>query len=177
MDALGEQDYRRILEVSDTASMEEITHEYHRLKRIYSEEAGTFDAISMDEFSPPIRRRILQEIETAYKELCKLQVELPPPPPPESTLLLVRDLPASGTGLRQAREAAGFTLERVMAETNVRLDYLAALEEERFGDLPTAAVYVRGYLTSYLSAIGQSNDQVVSEYMQRHRQWMGQKAK
>jgi hypothetical protein len=177
MEPLSEEDCRRILEVSASASMEDITHEYHRLKRIYGEEGGTFDAISMDEFSPPIRRQILQEIEAAYKELCKFRVETPPLPVPAPVLVLERDLPSDGTGLRRAREASGFSLERVVAETNVRIDYLAALEEERFEDLPTAAVYVRGYLTSYLAAIGQSSEQVVSEYMQRHREWLAKKGR
>jgi len=177
MDPLSEQECRRILEVPEAASMEDIAHEYHRLKRIYGEEGGPFDTISMDEFSPPIRRQILQDIETAYKELCRLYVEAPPLPAPPPILILDRNLPSDGTGLRRAREASGFSLERVVAETNVRIDYLAALEDERFEDLPTAAVYVRGYLTSYLAAIGQSSEQVVSEYMQRHREWLAKKGR
>jgi cytoskeletal protein RodZ len=82
-----------------------------------------------------------------------------------------------GTALRCAREAAGLTLEHVMAETNVRLDYLLALEEERFQDLPSAPVYVRGYLTNYLTAIGLMSERVVYEYMNRHLKWQAKRMK
>jgi hypothetical protein len=177
MEPLSEHHCRRILEVSDSASMEDITNEYHRLKRIYGEEGGTFDTLSMDEFSPAIRRRILEEIEAAYKELCQLHVEVPPHLPVRPALVLDASLPFDGAALRKAREASGLSLEWVVAETNVRQDYLSALEEERYEDLPSASVYVRGYLTAYLAAIGQMDEQVVSDYMQRHRQWQARKGK
>jgi len=177
MEPMDEQYYRQILEVSEDASMEDMTNEYHRLKRIYGEEGGTFDTLSIDEFSPPIRRKILEDIEIAYKELCKLHVEAPPIIPPRPALVLDASLPFDGAALRKAREASGLSLERVVAETNVRVDYLSALEDERYEDLPMASVYVRGYLTAYLSAIGQMNEEVVSEYMNRHRLWVARKGK
>lgn len=177
MEPLGEAECRRILEVSEQASMEDITHEYHRLKRIYGEEGGAFDSLSIDEFSPAIRRQILEEIEAAYKELCKLHVEAPPMIPARMERRLDGDSPFDGIALRKAREASGFSLDRVVSETNVRRDYLSALEEERFQDLPSAAVYVRGYLTAYLAAIGQMSEQVVSDYMGRHRQWLARQGK
>jgi hypothetical protein len=177
MDPLSEQNCRQILEVSQQASMEDISHEYHRLKRIYGEDGGTFDSLSMDEFSPAIRRRILEEIETAYKELCKLHVEAPPVLPVQAPRDSKLELPFDGIALRKAREASGLSLDRVVSETNVRRDYLSALEEERFQDLPSASVYVRGYLTAYLAAIGQMSEQVVSDYMGRHRQWQARRGK
>jgi len=177
MEPMDELHCRQVLEVSPQASMEEITNEYHRLKRIYGDEGGTFDGLSMDEFSPAIRRGILEEIEAAYKELSQLHVEAPPLLPPKPALVLDASLPFDGIALRRAREATGLSLERVVSETNVRVDYLSALEEERFDDLPTASVYVRGYLTAYLAAIGQMDEQVVSDYMQRHRLWHARKAK
>lgn len=177
MELMDEHHCRQILEVSDQASMEEINQSYQRLKRIYGSDTATFSAPFMDEFSPETRRQILGEIEAAYKELTRLRtlaqatVHLPP----------ARSLEPSqhvdGSTLRLTRERAGFTLEQVVSETNVRLEYLRALEEERFQDLPQAAVYVRGYLSSYLTAIGLISEQVITEYMHRHQQWQAKRTK
>ena len=59
------------------------------------------------------------------------------------------------------------------AETSVRLAYLEALEEERFPDLPTAAVIVRGYLAAFLATLGLEAGPSVADYVQRFQRWQG----
>jgi cytoskeletal protein RodZ len=50
--------------------------------------------------------------------------------------------------LRQAREAAGFTLEKVADLTKMRADRVRAVEEGNY-DVFTAPVYIRGFVRTY----------------------------
>jgi len=65
------------------------------------------------------------------------------------------------------------TLEHMAADTSVRLVYLEALEEERFKDLPSAQVIVRGYLSAYLSALGMDPEATLTDYLGRFQRWQG----
>ena len=82
-----------------------------------------------------------------------------------------------GSALRRTREAAGATLDFIAAQTHVRVEYLSALEEERFWDLPPAAVNVRGFLSAYATEIGLPAEEVVPLYMQRFLQWQARRGK
>jgi flagellar biosynthesis protein FlhG len=77
--------------------------------------------------------------------------------------------------LRRARDAAGFTLDQVAAETNVRRESLSALEDERFEQLRLATVNVRGYLTAFVNTIGLPADDVVPAYMERFIRWQARR--
>lgn len=54
-----------------------------------------------------------------------------------------------GERLRRAREAADFNLAQAAANCNVPEKYLAALESNRFTELPKAKVYRLSYLSEY----------------------------
>lgn len=63
-------------------------------------------------------------------------------------------LPQSvGARLRQCREHRQLTLEAASEATKITKAYLAALEEERFQDLP-APVYLQGFMRTYASYLG-----------------------
>jgi len=68
-----------------------------------------------------------------------------------------------GPALRKAREHRGRSLEETARDTMIRPDVLAALEEERFEELP-GDVYVRGFLRSYSQYLGLSPDKVLAAY-------------
>src|SRR5579883_647730 len=53
-----------------------------------------------------------------------------------------------GEALRQARRARGLSLEAAAGETRIPFRYLAALEDQDYGALPSA-VYARGVLRAY----------------------------
>lgn len=169
----GEAWCREVLEVGPEAGPEEIRRAYVFLRALYAPDSAVLPPVSMDEFDPGVQARILEDVEAAHAELCLL-VEPPPPPPPPS-----RPAPPEpgrildGAGLRGLREAAGFSLDHLAAETSVRRSYLEALEEERFRDLPSAAVIVRGYLTAYLAALGAASDASVADYSRRFQAWQG----
>jgi len=177
MEPLGEGPCRQILEVSPEASLDEITQAYHRMKRFYQDDRAPYSAPSMDEFSGEARAQILEEIEAAYRELCQLQAEAQPtlhPAPPPS---LKAQPPLDGAALREVREAEGLTLDFITSQTHVRREFLQALEEERFADLPHAAVNVRGFLTAYVAELGLPVEVVVQGYMQRYQQWQARQPK
>lgn len=58
-----------------------------------------------------------------------------------------------GEMLRAARESGGHDLTQLSRDTAVRRDYLEALEESRYGDLPEP-VYVRNFVRLYAQAVG-----------------------
>lgn len=68
-----------------------------------------------------------------------------------------------GKYLRDQREIANLTREELVKKTNIRLDYIKALENDCFDKVP-ADIYVRGYLKSYLLAIDVSPDEALRLY-------------
>ncbi len=68
-----------------------------------------------------------------------------------------------GRALRAARLRRGKSLEEASRETRVRLEYLDALERERFHALGPE-VYVRGFLRSYARYLGLKHDKVIAAY-------------
>ena len=168
---------RRVLEVEAEVSMEEIAHAYQRMKRFYENELAVHAAPSMDEFSAESRAEVLAEIEAAYAELVRLHEAAQPVIQVKPITLPARDLPHDGPGLRALREAQNIPLEYVASQSNVRLEHLKALEEERFADLPPAAVNVRGFLAAYATTIGLPADEVVPLYMGRFLQWQSRRGR
>jgi hypothetical protein len=164
----GEAQCREILEVGPEATHEDIRRSYLFLKELYAPGSTLLAAPLMDEFAPGTQARILAELETAYQELRELaEAARPAPPPTPQAPAQDPGRYLDGPALRGLREARGFNLEHMAAETSVRLAYLTALEEERFGELPAAAVIVRGYLTAYLAALGLEAPAAVAEYVRR----------
>ncbi|HEV8320412.1 MAG TPA: helix-turn-helix transcriptional regulator [Myxococcota bacterium] len=72
-----------------------------------------------------------------------------------------------GGRLRALREARGMTLQQVAHKTRVPAAKLAALEAERWADLP-AAVYTRGFIRSAAALLGASPD-VVNGLVEQYR--------
>jgi cytoskeleton protein RodZ len=73
-----------------------------------------------------------------------------------------------GRSLREARLARGLALEALEGRTKIRARYLAALEEERFGELPGDA-YTRGFLRTYADELGLDGQELVGLYRARVR--------
>ncbi|GEM_PF-1287342 len=170
---LGEARCREILEVGPEATQEDIRRAYIFLRGLYAPDSPALAAPSMDEFDPLVVARILAEVEAAYAELCERQEAALPAPLPVRTVVSEPDHALDGPSMRALREAGGFTLERLASETSIRLAYLEALEEERFRDLPSAPVIVRGYLTAYLAALGVGGEATITGYVHRFQMWQG----
>lgn len=73
------------------------------------------------------------------------------------------ELAAVGERLRQAREAAGQSLEDIEAVTRIRTTYLEAIDDGRRAELP-GDVFVKGFLRAYANAVGLEGDRLVAQY-------------
>jgi len=71
-----------------------------------------------------------------------------------------------GGSLRTAREQRQLELSDVERATNIRVKYLAALEEERYDVLPGTA-YAKGFLRTYADFLELDGPQFVEEFNER----------
>ncbi|HVY12964.1 MAG TPA: RodZ domain-containing protein, partial [Alphaproteobacteria bacterium] len=69
--------------------------------------------------------------------------------------------PRVGETLREAREGAGFTLAEVADEVKIKLSYLQAIEDGRYGDLPSRT-YAVGFVRTYAQALGLQSEELVA---------------
>ena len=63
--------------------------------------------------------------------------------------------------LRRTRVAHDLSLENVAATLRIRVDFIKAMEEDRFDDLPGPA-YISGFLRTYANHLGLDGDQLVA---------------
>jgi cytoskeleton protein RodZ len=68
-----------------------------------------------------------------------------------------------GQTLRQAREAKNVSLAQAERATRIRKDYLEALEEHQFSQLP-AATYARGIVRNYAAYLGLEPAEMLASY-------------
>ena len=64
-----------------------------------------------------------------------------------------------GKYLQARRESKRLSLKRVADATNIRESILRAIEEDKYGDLPS--LYVKSFLKSYARYLGLDPDQVM----------------
>ena len=77
----------------------------------------------------------------------------------------------TGEILRKVRESQRLTLKELSQRTRISVASLAALESERYEDLPNARVYVRGFVRALAVEIGLDRDQVSRTYVPRWEAW------
>lgn len=70
-----------------------------------------------------------------------------------------------GAVLRREREKRNLTLDDVAEKTKIRTKYLEAIENEKFEVLP-GAVYVKGFISSYIKCLGIADLPEVQNIMQ-----------
>lgn len=75
----------------------------------------------------------------------------------------------TGPLLRKARESQGIELSEIATSTKITVGHLAALEEERYDELP-AEVYVRGFIQQLARQLKLDPAQVAKTYMRRMRE-------
>jgi cytoskeletal protein RodZ len=68
-----------------------------------------------------------------------------------------------GSRLKDAREAAGLTLDQVSTITHVPVHYLEFIDQGLFSKLPKASVFRRAYIKEYAVAVGLSADLCVDQ--------------
>jgi flagellar biosynthesis protein FlhG len=75
----------------------------------------------------------------------------------------------TGDLLRKVRESQGIELADIANSTKITVPHLAAIEEERYDELP-AQVYVRGFVQQIARHLKIDPAQVVKTYMRRMRE-------
>jgi flagellar biosynthesis protein FlhG len=79
----------------------------------------------------------------------------------------------TGPLLRKIRESQGVELADIAQRTKISATYLAAIEEERFAELP-AFVYLRGFVSEVAKFLKLDALQVSRTYLKRYREWRTQ---
>jgi cytoskeleton protein RodZ len=74
-----------------------------------------------------------------------------------------RNLPTVGRALAERRHERGLDLADIARETRIPLRHLAALEEDRHGQLPALA-YSTGFVRTYAGLLGLNADQLVRQF-------------
>lgn len=83
--------------------------------------------------------------------------------------------PADGDLFRRLREAAGVSEDEIQERTKISVGYVRAMESNRLDRLPQA-VYVKGFLRSYLSYLGVPEQEVlVNAFAKRLADWQAQR--
>ncbi len=141
------------------APLAEVHRAYRRRRAVYDDSSlATYTLLTPDE-----RRRELARLEAAYRAILAAvgrtgdATSRSAEPPQRSKAASAKAVDVDGASpgevLRAAREACGFSLEDLAAETKIRPTLLAALEGERADALP-AAVFVRGFVIQCGRALG-----------------------
>jgi DnaJ-class molecular chaperone len=196
--SLHEQNHYEVLEVTRGAGAEEIERAYRVAHSTYSESSLALYSVFDEGDSEAISQRVEfayqvlsdQSARAKYDEELGLDPEEPDfgssgssfDPEPEESLPPVSstldDLEdeveeegesLDGPRLRRARMRRGISLEDIAEITKVSARYLRYLEEEDFKELP-AEVYVRGFLTAYVRAIGLDPNRAVPDFMARYKE-------
>ena len=184
MKPLTEQDYYELLEISRSASGDEIERAYRLACSTYSTESMAGIAVFGDGDVEVIRARL----DVAYEVLldpearAAYDAELEKESLPQhlvaasdevahatSTLEDLDDQGGEfdGPRLRRLRMHRGIEIDDIANTTKVNPTYLRFIEEERFAELP-AAVYVRGFVMGYASSVGLDPRLVAESYMARY---------
>jgi len=67
--------------------------------------------------------------------------------------------------LKEARQECGMSLSQLSKKTKISKDFLQALEECRFQDLPKAEIYQKNFVKSYVEALCIDSDSFLQQYM------------
>lgn len=74
-----------------------------------------------------------------------------------------------GEYLKNIRKSINASLETVAAKTKININYLNAIEEGRFNDLP-GEVFIKGFLRSYAKFLGIDEADVINRYNQLRKE-------
>lgn len=72
-----------------------------------------------------------------------------------------------GERLQHTREAQGMTLQEVSHATNIKEDYLRAIEQSNFDYIP-GVVFVKGFIRTYGIYLGLDGAALVEEYKREY---------
>ena len=195
MKRILEQSFYELLEVTPSATPEEIERAWERARVLYG--PGSLAAYTL--LTPEVAAALAARIDEAYEVLLDPEaraaydarlpaedartarpsqepppapapppVPVPPPPPVEPPRPFVPPEGAAWTGelIRQAREARGLTVAQLSDRTKLSRQHIELVEAERFADLPVA-VYLRGIVMCIARELRLDGQKVARSYLER----------
>ena len=186
MKPLDEQDYYELLEISRSASKDEVERAYRLACSTYSSDSMAGLAVFGDGDVEVIRTRLDVAYEVLHDDGARAayDADLEKEAVAERSVAANEEVVHSSAGLedlddqggefdgprlRRLRMHRGVEIEDIANTTKVNPTYLQFIEEERFTELP-AAVYVRGFVMGYASSVGLDPRLVADSYMSRYEE-------
>jgi flagellar biosynthesis protein FlhG len=181
-----------VLGVTRSASDEEIRRAYKRQREIYATGGlATVSLLDGDQLALA-QRKLDEAYDTLLDPVRRRAYDLStfPEPAPEvlsarttrpalaaEQLMLQEELQReigpetefSGALLRKVRESLAIEIADISGRTKIARAHLAAIEDERYGDLP-ALVYTRGFLVELAKQLRLDPTQVQKTYLRRMRE-------
>lgn len=163
------------LELEIDATVSEINEAYASLKNLYSSNSITISPL-IDEFTEEKSKKILREIENAYKNLSVLSIneesslksECAIEVTPEDNKTLEGEF--NGSMLMHARLSKNIELKEIAANTNISKRYLLNIENENFDELP-ARIYLKGFILSYARYLGLDSEKIANTIIEKFEIW------
>lgn len=161
----------KLLDLEPGAELNEVNRALRFRRSLYQPDAlATYNLLDEDE-----RTRMLDRIDEAYRRITGNK---PPPTHPVQPVAEEEfgadDKPTGpppdprtqpGAFLTHHRRAQGLSIERLAAETKIRVAVLHQLESESTDQLPEA-VFVRGHVLTYARALGLDNpNEIAARYL------------
>lgn len=163
------------LELELDATVSEINEAYTSLKKLYSSNSIAISPL-IDEFTEEKSKKILREIDIAYKSLSAQSTnkelssksECTNKITPEDNKTLEGEF--GGSMLMHARLSKKIEFKEIADNTNISKRYLLNIENENFEELP-ARIYLKGFIVSYAKYLGLDAEKIANAIIERFEIW------
>lgn len=178
--SIAEDELRRcldVLELDEDATLDDVSASYRHLRGLYGgggAPAGAgMNIVTMpfeQDFTPESRRKILGDVESAYKTLMEYfssprPKNTPSPAQGESAASDAPEefAPYTGSSLKRRREQLKMDIYDIADKTRIKRSYLTFIEECNYKSLPQD-VFLKGYLKIYAQKLRLPVERVIADY-------------
>jgi Helix-turn-helix domain/DnaJ domain len=181
-----DSNYYELLEVPQDATLQQIQSAYFLARKTYGE--SNLSTLSL--FNEEERQWIWNKIEEAFQVLSDFDrrksydifldkgSDVPDPwvvvkKKQEAELVAIPE-EVSGLFLKKLREMKGVTLQNVVSQTRIAINYLMAIEEDQFKNFPPE-VYLKSYLNEYSKYLRLDAKKIVEGYLKYYHSHQAKK--
>ena len=164
-------EYFEILELPMEASLSDVRKAYLLLRDVYSTDSIVTLPVE-DEFSAEEKKKILDQIETAYHRILEsFKEEQKVSTPKEDVNKIIEDITYfNGTALKEIRQRLNIDINDVALATKIQAQHILNIENENFKDLPVY-VYTRGFVRNYAAYLSLDEEKVAEDFMSVYKNW------
>ncbi|NWF94133.1 MAG: helix-turn-helix domain-containing protein [Syntrophaceae bacterium] len=188
MKRIEEQTCYEILEVSPTATADEIQKAYERAKETFRSDSLAIYSLYSEKEIEEIQAAIEKAYRVLMEEALSKSFDRPYPKTPEGRAeegpsergglswdgaaspsfsdvpVDPEEEPYRGKSLKRIRQRMGIDLRTISAQTKINMKMLEWIEEEAVERLP-ALVYLKGFLKGYAQCLGLDPQKVIQGYV------------